>query len=321
MRIDLSIKPLAYTHKVLGAIEAGGTKFVCGIGTGPDDLRTRQFPTSTPEITLAAVIDFFRQERSGNLDAIGIGSFGPVDLDPASANYGRITSTPKVGWQDFDLAGTVQRALDVPVNFDTDVNAAVLGEARWGAARGLDDAIYLTIGTGIGGGVLAHGRVVHGLLHPEIGHLHLPHDKSRDPFEGICPYHGDCFEGLACGPALQARWGQPALTLPPEHPAWGLEAHYLGLAVMNLTVTLSPRRIILGGGVMQQPHLFDLLRKEFARIMNGYIRREEVLHQLDSYIQPPGLGSRAGVLGALVLAEQIREVASVESKLLKDRKA
>lgn len=305
---------------MLGAIEAGGTKFICGIGTGPDDLRTAQFPTSTPEITLAAVIEFFRREGD-RFDAIGIGSFGPVDLDPSSPNYGHITSTPKVGWQDFDLAGTVQRALDAPVNFDTDVNAAILGEARWGAARGLDDAVYLTIGTGIGGGVLAHGRLVHGLLHPEIGHLHLPHDKARDPFEGICPYHGDCFEGLACGPALQARWKQPALTLPPDHPAWELEAHYLALALMNLTVTLSPRRIILGGGVMQQPRLFDLLRKEFARIMNGYIRREEVLHQLNSYIQPPGLGNQAGVLGALVLAEQARDVALLENQIRKDRKA
>jgi fructokinase len=296
---------------VLGAIEAGGTKFICGIGTGPEDLRTAQFPTSTPDITLASVIEFFRQ-AGDHYDAIGIGSFGPVDLDPASPTYGRITSTPKVGWQDFDLAGTVQRTLNAPVNFDTDVNAAILGEARWGAARYLDDAVYLTVGTGIGGGVLAHGRLVHGLLHPEIGHLRLPHDKTRDPFEGICPYHGDCFEGLACGPALQARWKQPALTLPPDHPAWELEAHYLALALMNLTVTLSPRRIILGGGVMQQPHLFDLLRREFGRLMNGYIRRDEVLHHLGSYIQPPGLGSQSGVLGALVLAEQARDVALLE---------
>jgi len=306
---------------VLGAIEAGGTKFVCGVGTGPDDLRTAQFPTSTPEITLEAVIDFFRQEPGGSIDAIGIGSFGPVDLDPSSPSYGRITSTPKVGWEDFDLAGTVQRALEVPVNFDTDVNGAILGEARWGAARGLDDAVYLTIGTGIGGGVLAHGRVVHGLLHPEIGHLHIPHDRTRDPFPGTCPYHGDCLEGLACGPALQARWGQPALTLPPEHPAWELEAHYLALGLMNLTVTLSPRCIILGGGVMQQPHLFDRLRKEFARIMNGYIRREEILNQLHSFIQPPGLGSQAGVLGALVLAEQAHQAAALENRILKGEKA
>ena len=247
--------------------------------------------------------------------------FGPVDLDPSSPSYGHITSTPKASWVDFDLAGTVQRELDIPVNFDTDVNAALLGEARWGAARGLDDAVYLTIGTGIGGGVLARGQLVHGLLHPEIGHLHLPHDKARDPFPGTCPYHGDCLEGLACGPALQARWGQPALTLPPEHPAWELEAHYLALALMNLTVTLSPQRIILGGGVMQQPHLFSLLRREFARIMNGYIRRGELLHGLDSYIQPPGLGSRAGVLGSLVLAEEARRLVALESKILKGEKA
>jgi fructokinase len=310
----------AYTRKVLGAIEAGGTKFICGIGTGPEDLRTAQFPTSTPDITLGLVVEFFRQTGEP-LEAIGIGSFGPVDPDPASATYGRITSTPKVGWQDFDLAGTVQNALNTPVNFDTDVNAAILGEARWGAARSLDDAIYLTIGTGIGGGVLAHGHLIHGLLHPEIGHLRLPHDRVRDPFDGICPYHGDCFEGLACGPALQARWKQPALTLPPHHPAWELEAHYLALALMNLTVTLSPRRIILGGGVMQQPQIFDLLRQEFARLMNGYIRRDEVLHRLDSFIQPPGLGTQSGVLGALVLAEQARDMALLESKLRKDHRA
>jgi fructokinase len=161
---------------MFGAIEAGGTKFVCGIGTRPDDLKTTQFPTSTPDITVAGVIDFFRKEGGKNLKAIGIGSFGPVDLNVSSPTFGHITSTPKPGWQDFDLAGTVKRALNVPVSFDTDVNAAVLAEARWGAAKGLHDAIYLTIGTGIGGGVLVHGRVVHGLVHPEIGHLHMPHD-------------------------------------------------------------------------------------------------------------------------------------------------
>lgn len=286
---------------MLGAVEAGGTKFVCGIGTGPDDLETVSFPTSTPEITMAGVVDFFSKHRQ--VRAIGVGSFGPVDLDPESPTHGHITSTPKPGWENFDLAGSIHRALGVPVNLDTDVNAALLGEARWGAAKGLKEAIYITVGTGVGGGILAHGEVIHGMVHPEIGHLHLPHDRARDPFPGICPYHGDCLEGLTCGPAMQARWGQPAMTLPPDHAGWALEAHYLALAAMNLTVTVSPKRIIFGGGVMQQPQIFPMLRNDFARIMNGYIRRPQVFDHLEQYLQPPGLGSRAGVLGSLVLAE------------------
>lgn len=288
---------------MLGGIEAGGTKFVCGIGTGPEDLRTEQFPTSTPDVTLPQVVEFFKQHGGENLDAVGIGSFGPVDLDLTSPSYGHITTTPKQGWANFDLAGTIARELNVPVGFDTDVNAALLGESRWGAAEGLSDAIYLTIGTGVGGGAMVHGQVVHGLVHPEMGHLRIPHDLVADPFPGICPYHGDCLEGLACGPALQKRWNAPAATLPEDHPAWALEAHYLALALMNLTVTLSPQRILLGGGVMQQPHLFDLLRVEFARLLNGYVQQPEILERLDRFIQPPGLGSKAGILGCLVLAE------------------
>lgn len=288
---------------MLGGVEAGGTKFICGIGSGPDDLRTAQFPTSTPDITVASAVAFFKAAAGGQLDAIGIGSFGPVDLDPTSPAYGHITSTPKPGWANFDLLGSIQRGLDLPVALDTDVNAALLGEVRWGAARELNDAIYLTIGTGVGGGVMAHGQLVHGILHPEIGHLRLPHDLVKDPFPGACPFHGDCLEGLACGPAMQARWGVPAGTLPADHPAWALEAHYLALALMNLTVTLCPQRILLGGGVMQQPHLFPMIRKEFRELMNGYIRRREVIEDVDDYIQPPGLGNRSGILGSLVLAQ------------------
>lgn len=296
---------LTYTLEMLGAIEAGGTKFVCGVGSGPNDLKTEQFPTSAPEVTLANVIRFFKG-AAHELDAVGIGSFGPVDLDRESATYGHITSTPKAGWTNFDLAGTVRDALGVPVAFDTDVNAAILGEARWGAAQGLTDAVYLTIGTGIGGGAIVHGRMVHGMVHPEIGHLRIPHDFARDPFPGVCPFHGDCLEGLACGPAIQARWGSPAGVLPPEHPAWELEAHYLALGLVNLTVTLSTKRILLGGGVMQQPHLFKLIRKEFAELLNGYVRHPNILQGLDEFIRPPQLGSQAGILGALVLAEHAR---------------
>ena len=295
--------PLHILKFMLGGIEAGGTKFICGIGTSPEDLRTAQFPTSSPDITLENVIRFFR-EATVSLQGIGIGSFGPIDLHTDSPTYGHITSTPKAGWANFDLVGAVASALRVPVAFDTDVNAAVLGEARWGAARGLSDAIYMTIGTGIGGGALVHGQVAHGLVHPEMGHLRIPHDLVRDPFPGSCPFHGDCLEGLACGPAIQARWGAIAMTLPPDHPAWALEAQYLAYGLNNLAVTLSPQRILLGGGVMQQSHLFTLIRQEFTQLLNGYVANPELTERLDHFIQPPQLAGRAGILGSLVLAEQ-----------------
>ena len=289
---------------MLGGIEAGGTKFVCAIGTGPEDLHVAQFPTTTPEQTIPNVVAFFKQQGGSALEAIGIGSFGPVDLNPDSPSFGHITSTPKPGWQNYFLAGTVGGALGVPVGFDTDVNAAVLAEERWGAARSLSDFVYLTVGTGIGGGAMVNGQLVHGLVHTEMGHLRIPHDLIRDPFPGSCPYHGDCLEGLACGPAMTARWGVPGHELPPTHPAWALEAEYLALAVLNFTLTLSPQRILLGGGVMQQQQLFGLMREQFARLMNGYIQHRELSDRLDQYVMPPQLGGRAGVLGALILGER-----------------
>ena len=295
---------------MLGGIEAGGTKFICAVGTGPDDLVKSQFPTTTPEETLAQVISFFRSNSARDLEAIGIGSFGPVDLDPASPSYGHITSTPKAGWSNFDLMGRVAKALRVPVGFDTDVNAALLGEWRWGAAQGLANAVYMTIGTGVGGGVMVHGQVVHGLVHPEIGHLRIPHDLAEDPFRGNCPFHQDCLEGLASGPAMEKRWGMKASALPVNHRAWELEAHYIAVAVANLTLTLSPQRILLGGGVMQQPQLFKMIREEFSWVLNGYVRHPDILDHLDEYIQPPKLGGHAGICGALFLAAQ--EAASAE---------
>lgn len=295
------------SQPLYGAIEAGGTKFVCATGSGPEDLRTARFPTSTPAATIAPVIDFFRQLGSGRLAAIGIGSFGPIDLHKDSPDYGRITSTPKPGWQNFDLCGTVAAALGVPIGFDTDVAASALGEGRWGGARGLSDFLYLTVGTGVGGAAVVEGRVLHGLIHPEMGHVRIPHDTVRDPFAGSCPYHADCFEGLACGPAMNARWGVPAQQLPPDHEAWALEANYIALGLVNFALTLSPQRMLLGGGVMQQPHIFELVREEFARLLNGYVQHDEVLHHLDSYIVPPSLGGDAGVLGGFVLAEQARK--------------
>ena len=280
---------------MLGAIEAGGTKFVCGTGTGPDDLTTVQIPTTSPEATMEAAIAYLRERSGGRLDAVGIASFGPVDLRCDSPTYGYVTSTPKVGWANFDLAGTVRRAFGVPVGLDTDVNGAALGEARWGAARGISDFVYLTVGTGIGGGAMANGRVLHGTMHPEMGHIRLPHDWAADPYAGGCSYHGDCLEGLAAGPAMQARWGVPAGTLPPDHEAWKLEARYLALGLATWACTLSPNRFVLGGGVMEQRQLFPMIDKELARLLNGYIPAPQVM--------PAALGSRAGVLGALVLAE------------------
>ena len=281
---------------MFGAIEAGGTKFVCAAGDGPDDLVSTQIQTTTPEETVGAATAFF-QPFTGKLRALGIASFGPVDLDPASATWGHITSTPKAGWRNCDLAGPLGRALGVPVGFDTDVNGAALGEARWGAGQGLSDFLYLTVGTGIGGGAMAGGRILHGFTHPEMGHIRIPHDP-QDPYAGNCPYHGDCLEGLACGPAIRERWGLDAAQLPPWHAAWELEARYLALGIANWMFTLSPRRAILGGGVMQQAHLFPLIEKELQRILNGYIPIPP------GFLSPPLLGQRAGVLGALVLAEQ-----------------
>jgi fructokinase len=277
---------------LLGAVEAGGTKFVCGAGTGPDNLVTTQIPTTSPEVTVAAAIAWFRERR---VSAVGIGSFGPVDLNPASATWGHITSTPKTGWRNFDLAGTFARGLGVPVRFDTDVNAAVAGEARWGAGRSVSNCLYVTVGTGIGGGAIVSGRVLHGLTHPEMGHIRIPHDWSRDPFPGACPYHGDCLEGLASGPAIQARWGVPPAELQRDHPAWALEAEYLAHGLANFVCTLSPERILLGGGVMAQAQLYEMVREKLACVLASYVAELPL-------VMAPELGTRAGVLGALAMA-------------------
>jgi fructokinase len=278
---------------------------VCGVGTGPDDLQLTTLPTTSPQATIDQIIAFFRDQAGRELSAVGVGAFGPVDLHPESPTFGFITSTPKVGWQQYDLASTLYRALQVPIGFDTDVNAAAAGEARWGAGRGLPNFLYLTVGTGIGGGALVNGEVIHGLLHPEMGHIRIPHDLDADPFPGSCPYHKDCLEGLASGPAMQARWGKRAQELPADHPAWALEAHYLALGLATWVCTVSPERILLGGGVMQQASLFPLIRQELLRLLNGYIDAKPLLNEIDSYVAPPELGSRAGVLGAMVLAEHI----------------
>jgi len=285
-----------------GGVELGGTKIVCAVGTGPDDIRDEmRFPTLGADEALPRICGWLLGQ--GRLDAVGVACFGPLDPNPSSPTFGYVTTTPKPGWAQTDVVGTLRAALGVPVGFDTDVNGAALGEWRWGAARGLDTFIYLTVGTGIGGGAMANGRLLHGLMHPEMGHLRVPHDRARDPFEGSCSYHGDCLEGLAAGPAIEARWGQRGECLPPEHPAWALEAHYLALGLVNYILTLSPQRLILGGGVMAQAQLFPLIRSEVQALLNGYLQLEPLLRGMDEYIVPPALGGRAGVVGALALAE------------------
>ena len=292
---------------LFGGIEAGGTKFVCVVGSGPHDIRGEvRFPTTSPTKTLGEVLRFFREQQAqhGPLGAIGIGSFGPVDLHPDSKQFGFITGTPKVGWANTDVAGPFRRELGVPVAFETDVNASAVGEWRFGAARGLHTFVYLTVGTGIGGGGLVGGQLMHGLVHPEMGHVRIPHDPGVDPFPGSCPFHRDCLEGLASGPAMAARWGRPSETLPAEHAGWALEARYLALALVGFVCTLSPQRIVVGGGVMDQPQLLPLVRQELKTLLNGYIQAPEVLDEMDGYVVAPALGGRSGVIGALVLAEQ-----------------
>jgi fructokinase len=290
---------------LFAGIEAGGTKWVCMIASHPDDIRAiTRFPTTQPAETIERAIQYLKDQiPPSGLKGLGIGSFGPLDLDQDSSTYGYLTTTPKPGWANTDLLNLFREAFDLPTGFDTDVNAAALGEARWGAAQGLTDFIYLTIGTGIGGAAVANNTLVHGLIHPEMGHMRIPHDLAHDPFPGVCPYHGDCLEGLATGPALEARWGEKGEDLPPDHPAWQLEANYLALAITNLVTILSPQRIILGGGVMEQEQLFPLIRTRLQELLADYISAPEILDEVDQYIMPPGLGSQAGVLGAIALAQ------------------
>lgn len=291
---------------LVGGIEAGGTKFICAVGTGPEDIRAQcRFPTTTPAETIARALEFFQQQKAvAKLAAIGIASFGPVDPDPQSDRFGYITSTPKAGWRDTDFAGQIQTELRIPVGFDTDVNAAALAESRWGIARDLHTFLYLTVGTGIGGGGMLGGLLLHGLIHPEMGHVRIPHSLEEDPFAGGCPFHGDCLEGLASGPAIESRWGESPRKLAPQHAAWALEARYLALALVNFICTLSPQRIILGGGVMEQQQLFPLIRQNVQGLLNGYVQSPSLLEEIDQYIVPPGLGDRAGVLGAMALAHR-----------------
>jgi fructokinase len=285
-----------------GAIEAGGTKFVVAAGTGPSDLSDpTTVATTTPDDTIGAAIEALR--RLGPLDAVGIASFGPIDLRPGSATEGRIVATPKPGWSGTDIVGRVRAELGVPVAFDVDVNGSAMGEGIWGAGRGLDTFVYLTVGTGIGGGAMVEGTLLHGLNHPEMGHLVVPRHPD-DGFAGSCPFHGGCLEGMAAGPAIEARWGRR-----PDHlgdltaSAVALEAWYLGTGLADLTLALAPQRLIVGGGVMRLPGLIDAVRSRLLEALGGYVTFPEV-RDVSSFVVPPGLGDRAGVLGAIALARQ-----------------
>ena len=235
--------------------------------------------------------------------AIGLAPFGPLDLNPVSSTYGSISATPKAGWSHTDILGRFRRNFNVPMSFDLDVNAAAFGEYYWLPENNpLTSLVYFTIGTGIGAGVIVNGNVVHGLTHPEAGHIHLPHDWKKDPFAGICPFHGDCFEGLANGPAIEKRWGHPADTLPDNHTAWELEAEYIAQALASVIFLLSPQRVILGGGVMERQQLFPQIREKVREILNGYIASPVIAGTMEDYIVAPGLGKRSGILGAMAMA-------------------
>ena len=292
--------------RVYGGIETGGTKVVCAIGAAPNNLLKTQFPTTDPDETIGKIIDFFKSyPHLKQLAAIGIASFGPLDLDKRSPTYGYITTTPKNSWSNINIVQMIRSRLNVPVAIDTDVNGAALGEQVWGAARGLDTFIYLTAGTGIGGGGIVNGGLIHGLLHPEMGHICIPHDRQKDPYKGCCPYHGDCLEGLASGKAMELRWGQPPERLPFDHPAWELEADYLAMALSNFIYTTSPQRIIMGGGLMKNPGLMPAVRHKIVKYLNGYVRSKAITRDIDRYIVSPALGDLAGVVGALELAKRI----------------
>lgn len=281
----------------IGGLEAGGTKMVCAVGNEHGELYNRiSLPTSSPEETVPQIAQFFREN---SVDAVGIACFGPLDLNRDSVTYGSITTTPKRAWRNYNIVHSMQKELGVPVGFDTDVNGAALGEMTWGALRGVKTGMYITIGTGIGAGIITEGRLLHGMLHPEAGHMLLSRHQSDD-FKGICDYHSNCFEGLASGPSIEARWSKKAELLAEQPEVWQLEAYYIGQAIVNYIMVLSPQKIVLGGGVMHQKQLLALIRNEVYRQLGGYIQTKE-LSDLEKYIVLPQLGENQGVLGAIQL--------------------
>lgn len=293
------------TEKLYGSIEAGGTKFVCAVGSSPQNIVDEiRFPTTSPVETIQQVCDFFTPYLQ-QLHGIGLGSFGPADVDPASPSFGYITTTPKPHWGNTNILGMLREKINIPIAMDMDVVIAGLGESNWGASRGLRHSLYLTIGTGIGGGYIVDGKPLRGLTSLEMGHIRIPHNFDLDPFRGACPYHEDCFEGLASGPAINARFGQRAETLADEHPFWDVEAGYIANALVNYILTLTPEMIIIGGGVMQKDFMFEKVRDRVWALLNSYLSHDLLLNRIDSYIVPPALGNRSGLLGGIALAMQM----------------
>ncbi len=286
----------------LAGIEAGGTKVIAVIGNDRGEIEAEfAVPTTTPAETLSSIVDFVRKHHAASpIEVIGIGCFGPIDMTLSSKTYGAITSTPKLAWRNFNIVDYFKIALALPIVFDTDVNAALLGEIAWGAAQGIKNALYFTIGTGIGAGAMVGGQLVHGVMHTEMGHTLIPHDRIRDPFKGVCSSHGDCFEGLASGPALKERWSvRSAMDLPPDHPAWILEAEYLSLAMANAILCFSPERILLGGGVMKQTQLLPHIHRRTVELLAGYIENKSITHIEQTIVLA---SSNAGPCGVLALA-------------------
>ncbi|MBC1435799.1 ROK family protein [Listeria rocourtiae] len=289
---------------VFGAIEAGGTKFVVAIGDASGKILKREtYPTKEPAETMKLVERFFKQYE-GELEALGVGSFGPIDVRKSSPTYGYITSTPKLAWRNYDIVGALKQAFQVPIGFTTDVNAAALGEVSLGAAEGLSSCMYITIGTGIGAGAVVNGKMLEGYSHPEMGHIMVRRHK-HDRYQGNCPYHGDCLEGLAAGGAIEKRWGKKGMELAENEEVWNLEAHYIAQALMNYSLILSPERIVIGGGVMKQRQVFPLVRQKLKKLIAGYIQ----LPDLEEYIVPPKLEDDAGITGCILLAVQKKEEA------------
>jgi len=288
---------------MLAGIEAGGTKIICVVGYNPYHLFAQtSIPTRSPAETLPELIAFLKacEQRFEPIEAIGVAAFGPLDVNPSSSTYGEVGLTPKLAWQGFNWVQAIHQAYSLPVCVDTDVNGAALGEWQWGAAQSVETFLYITVGTGIGGGGMINGELMHGRLHPEMGHIRIPHDRQRDPFPGCCPYHGNCLEGLASGEAIRQRWGEKAQNLPPSHPAWELEVHYLALAMINFIFTLSPQRLVLGGGVMKQSDLLAGIRQKVVEYNAGYL--PYLAEEIDRLIVLPKLGDLAGSCGALGLA-------------------
>lgn len=286
----------------IGALEAGGTKMVLAVYTEDGQELTRKtIPTLTPEETMPEMIAFFRDHA---IDALGVATFGPVDLNPASETYGFITTTPKLPWKNYPLLKNLLDGRDIPAAIDTDVNAAVIAEVEMGAARGCENAVYVTVGTGIGGGIYSGGKTVHGILHPEVGHMLMaPHPDDPNP-KGVCPYHTGCLEGLAAGPAIAARVGGDAKNLPDDHPTFAIEAYYLAQMCANLILTVSPERIVLGGGVMNRAALLPMVRKETQRLLGGYVASPMVNEKIDEYIVAPQLFPVSGLVGSYLIGKR-----------------